>query len=59
MQELRQPAFVNETGPPLVPFGNQKYLWGNVPSVDIVKLGDNEGVSYTQDLKILFAGKQI
>lgn len=58
VQERRQPAFVGDTGPPLVSHGTRKYLWGNMPSVDIVKLDENEGSSYDQDLKILFAGMQ-
>ena len=37
-------------------FGNRKYLLGNMPSCDVIKLGDNEGDSSDQDLKILFAG---
>jgi hypothetical protein len=52
------PTFANEELPPMVPFGTRKYLWGNVPSIDIIKLDDNEGASYDQDLKILFAGLQ-
>ena len=37
-------------------FGNRKYLLGNMPSFDVLKLGDNEGDSFDQDLKTLFAG---
>jgi hypothetical protein len=37
-------------------FGTNKYLWGNMPSIDVVRLGDNEGETHEQELKILFAG---
>jgi hypothetical protein len=40
------PAFANESLPPLVSFGTRKYLWGNVPSIDIIKLDNNEGATY-------------
>lgn len=38
-------------------FGGQKYLWGNVPAFDILRLGSNEGEGYSGDLHLLFAGK--
>lgn len=41
----------------MISFGARKYLWGNMPSIDIVKLDDNEGSTCEMDLKILFAGK--
>lgn len=37
-------------------FGNNKYLWGNVPAVDVVQLKRNEGVDHGSDLSLLFAG---
>jgi hypothetical protein len=33
-----------------------KYLWGNVPALDVLRLAENEGDSYAGDLRILFAG---
>ncbi|KAJ1324714.1 DUF4470 domain-containing protein [Microdochium nivale] len=49
----RQPAFI---GPGIGnPFGGKKYLWGNMPAIDILKLADNEGVSYKESLSLLFA----
>jgi hypothetical protein len=42
-------------GPPKM-FGRTKYLWGNVPAFDILKLASNEGEKYTGDLRLLFAG---
>lgn len=44
---------------PFVKFGVHKYLWGNVPAVDFVKLADNEGVSFAGPLNLLFAGEAI
>ncbi|PHH78981.1 hypothetical protein CDD80_5922 [Ophiocordyceps camponoti-rufipedis] len=54
VMENRRPAFYDEEkmqySPPVI-----KYLWGNIPAIDIVKLEDNEGVDYKQDLRLLFA----
>ncbi|KAF3387278.1 hypothetical protein F1880_000152 [Penicillium rolfsii] len=52
--ENRKPVFMGD-GPP-VTFGQSKYLWGNVPAFDILRLGSNEGETYSGDLRILFAG---
>ncbi|KPM34923.1 hypothetical protein AK830_g11652 [Neonectria ditissima] len=51
--EKRTPAFVR----PGIgeQFGGKKYLWGNVPALDILQLESNEGHGYTGDLRILFA----
>jgi hypothetical protein len=35
----------------------QKYLWGNMPAVDVLALDRNEGNSYDKDLSVLFAGE--
>lgn len=43
--------------PPIVPFGPKKFLWGNMPALDILKLGDNEGEGDQGSLKMLFAGE--
>lgn len=40
-------------------FGTIKYLWGNIPAVDVVKLEENEGKDFAQPLSLLFAGKCI
>jgi len=37
-------------------FGGKKYLWGNVPALDILQLGCNEGDEYAGHLRLLFAG---
>ncbi|KAG8157039.1 hypothetical protein KVR01_013029 [Diaporthe batatas] len=52
--EGRTPAFVGN-GPPQVHFGGRKYLWGNVPAYDVLRLGSNEGESYGKNLQLLFA----
>ncbi|KAK5701102.1 hypothetical protein LTR17_022899 [Elasticomyces elasticus] len=36
-------------------FGGKKYLWGNMPAFDVLKLVQNEGETYAQDLSLLFA----
>ena len=51
----RQPAFIGD-GPPMVTFGEQKYLWGNMPALDILHLEENEGTADTdRDFTLLFA----
>lgn len=57
--EQRKPAFVsNVTGPAdkMVTYGKKKYLWGNVPALDMLGLAHNEGATYAKDLRLLFAG---
>lgn len=56
-QENRKPAFI-DSGARWVPFGAEelRYLWGNTPAFDILKLEQNEGKLYNGDLAILFAG---
>jgi len=39
------------------PYGAEKYLWGNVPALDVLKLAGNEGAEYAEDISLLFAGK--
>ncbi|KAL8320374.1 hypothetical protein RB597_006899 [Gaeumannomyces tritici] len=52
-RERRQPTFVSEDDNPTM-VGTFKYLWGNVPAIDIVKLRENEGVDFKGDLCLLF-----
>jgi hypothetical protein len=47
---------MGDGGSPQDAFRSKKYLWGNMPSIDVVRLEDNEGASYEQNLRILFAG---
>jgi len=36
---------------------NRKYLFGNMPAFDVVRLEHNEGLDYRKDLELLFAGE--
>ncbi len=49
------PTFVGDRGPQA--FGGTKYLWGNMPAQDFVKLEQKEGSTYDKDLQLLFAGR--
>ena len=56
--EARHPAFINKDGGPLITsHGREKYLWGNVPALDLLNLQQNEGVDFAEDLRLLFAGE--
>ncbi|KAF2875898.1 hypothetical protein BDV95DRAFT_285156 [Massariosphaeria phaeospora] len=37
------------------PFGAAKHLWGNVPAIDILRLGQNEGNQHADRIALLFA----
>ncbi|XPS75438.1 hypothetical protein M3J07_007516 [Ascochyta lentis] len=37
------------------PFGSNKYLWGNVPAIDVLQMSLNEGERHDRDIKLLFA----
>jgi hypothetical protein len=49
----RTPAFVG--GGIGVSFGGKKFLWGNVPALDVLRLDSNEGDQYQGQLSLLFA----
>ncbi|KAK7937625.1 uncharacterized protein PG986_014493 [Apiospora aurea] len=51
--ENRQPAFIR--GGVGESFGANKYLWGNVPALDVLQLESNEGNEYKRELNLLFA----
>ncbi|KAL2022832.1 hypothetical protein VTK56DRAFT_4363 [Thermocarpiscus australiensis] len=51
--ENRKPDFVR--GGIGVQFGGGKYLWGNIPALDVLQLGSNEGVDHGGQLRLLFA----
>ena len=58
--ENRLPSFIGGDGSldsSQVKFGAKKFLWGNLPAIDILQLSSNEGEAYSQDLNILFAGE--
>ncbi|KAF1928848.1 uncharacterized protein M421DRAFT_61946 [Didymella exigua CBS 183.55] len=51
----RIPVFISDRTP-LAMFGTKKYLWGNMPALDILNLKDNEGdTDLNRDLALLFA----
>jgi hypothetical protein len=37
-------------------FGGGKYFWGNTPALDVLRLEQNEGFAYQDDVAMLFAG---
>ncbi|RDA90834.1 hypothetical protein CP533_1556 [Ophiocordyceps camponoti-saundersi (nom. inval.)] len=51
--ENREPAFYDKRNEDHTTIS--KYVWGNSPAIDIVKLKDNEGEDYDGDLRLLFA----
>jgi hypothetical protein len=53
--EKRKPTFVDNR--PMLTFGGNKYYWGNMPALDILRLSENEGASHEHELRLLFAGK--
>lgn len=38
------------------PFGGGRKLWGDVPAIDVLALDGNEGASWEEEVKVLFAG---
>ena len=40
----------------VIAYGGGKYLWGNVPALDILNLREHEGIGTSRDLRLLFAG---
>ncbi|RLL98932.1 hypothetical protein CFD26_107683 [Aspergillus turcosus] len=51
--ENRKPSFIS--GGLGEQFGTKKYLWGNIPAFDVLRLGSNEGEEYGEVIRILFA----
>ncbi|KAF2129720.1 hypothetical protein P153DRAFT_430843 [Dothidotthia symphoricarpi CBS 119687] len=50
----RKPAFIGSSLS--VPFGTTKYLWGNMPALDILQVNDNEGIAdKDRHFSLLFA----
>ncbi|KAF2792338.1 hypothetical protein K505DRAFT_307801 [Melanomma pulvis-pyrius CBS 109.77] len=56
-RENRHPPWANGQAAVNIhnPFGGGKYLWGNVPAFDVLKLKENEGEGYAEDVALLFA----
>ena len=38
-------------------FGHLNYLWGNMPAIDVLNLGKNEGLNYEKDINLCYAGE--
>ncbi|KAI3335919.1 hypothetical protein F4824DRAFT_500409 [Ustulina deusta] len=45
MTQNRRPAFIGGSETQVV-FGTVKYLWGNVPAIDVIQLAQNEGINF-------------
>lgn len=54
--EKRVPAFIGDSDNGQAVFGVKKFLWGNIPAIDVLQLGSNEGDGYKKPLNLLFAG---
>ncbi|KAI1287182.1 hypothetical protein F5Y03DRAFT_405643 [Xylaria venustula] len=54
MTQNQQPAFIGGSESQMV-FGTVKYLWGNVPAIDVIQLAQNEGINFQKPLDLLFA----
>lgn len=50
------PTFIGDSEHGQAVFGAKKFLWGNVPAIDVLQLGSNEGDGYGKPLNLLFAG---
>lgn len=50
--ENRAPAY---SGKEELIDGTKVFLWGNMPAIDVLKLRENEGVTWHKDLHLLFA----
>ncbi|KAI8961484.1 hypothetical protein F5Y11DRAFT_326332 [Daldinia sp. FL1419] len=55
IKEHRAPAFMNDSGSHGESYGAKKYLWGNVPAIDVIQLEKNEGNNFREPLNLLFA----
>jgi hypothetical protein len=58
--EGRSPTFAEgEIDESFTVHGARKYLWGNVPAVDILNLNGNDTVQIPLSLRLLFASKYL
>lgn len=57
--ERRKPTFVGSDGPRTgqTRYGARKYLWGNVPAIDVMQVLQNEAADLPESLRLLFAGE--
>ena len=55
VREGRIPRFINNDAS-FVSFGEKRFLWGNMPALDILKMKDSEGLEdLGRDISLLFA----
>ncbi|KAH9908637.1 hypothetical protein F4778DRAFT_776922 [Xylariomycetidae sp. FL2044] len=55
----RRPAFLSsDHDSQQVAFGTRKYLWGNVPGIDLIRLDQNEGVTFQGPIRVLLAASR-
>ncbi|KAK4206240.1 hypothetical protein QBC37DRAFT_460375 [Rhypophila decipiens] len=56
-RECRDPAWASGAAQTNAhnPYGGGVFLWGNVPAIDVLRLAENEGVTYDEDIQLLFA----
>ncbi|KAK5133101.1 hypothetical protein LTR08_008211 [Meristemomyces frigidus] len=50
----RPPTF-SSIGPSQQSFGRNKFFWGNVPAIDVLRMDQNEGEDCDKDIRLLFA----
>ncbi|KFA49107.1 hypothetical protein S40293_07084 [Stachybotrys chartarum IBT 40293] len=53
VQQKRRPKFCSNRKPEAT--GLQEKIWGDVPAIDVLKLGANEGEDYNKTIRVLFA----
>ncbi|KAK4207107.1 hypothetical protein QBC37DRAFT_456544 [Rhypophila decipiens] len=58
-RESRYPAWLTWRGSGRTtthdPYAGRVFLWGNFPAVDVLRLAENEGDAYGEDIQLLFA----
>jgi hypothetical protein len=55
VHENRIPRFIDNDAP-FVSFGQKRFLWGNMPALDILRMEDNEGLKdLDRGIRLLFA----
>ncbi|OTB03265.1 hypothetical protein M426DRAFT_60852 [Hypoxylon sp. CI-4A] len=52
--ENRLPAYMSDVHGD-ASFGTRKYFWGDIPAIDVIQLGKNEGNGFKDPLDVLFA----
>ncbi|KFA72162.1 hypothetical protein S40288_07082 [Stachybotrys chartarum IBT 40288] len=53
VRQKRRPKFCSNRKPEAT--GLQEKIWGDVPAIDVLKLGANEGEDYNKTIRVLFA----